>query len=339
MTVLYVVVAILLLSFLVLTHEAGHYTAARLTGIPVKEFAIGFGKRLISKKRNGIVYSLRLIPFGGFVSFADTDDEDTVANYYRQKVWKRMVMTLSGAFMNFLVAFVIMTIFCVAGGVQTIVAAIGAVTPDSPAAKAGLQVDDRFISVDNVAINDNVELIGQTIVKADGKPVTVVVSRGGKQVPLTIVPLNNKIGITLKEAPYPMGLGQAMGYSVDTMVNVVKELGKFLFGLFTQGKGTGDIASPIGIVDVMTQAAQQNGMQIFVTIAVFLSVNLGFFNLLPIPGLDGSKVVFLAIEGIRRKPVPPEKEGIITAIGFGFFILLFIFLAGRDIFRLFGWVT
>jgi regulator of sigma E protease len=346
MTVLYVVVAILLLSFLVLTHEAGHFWAAKLVRMPVKGFNIGFGPAIWKHKgKDNVVYALRAIPFGGYCAFAESDDEDAIANYYRQKVWKRMVMTLSGALMNFLVAFVIMTVFCVAGGVQTTVATIGAVTPGSPAAIAGLQVDDRFISVDSVAINDNVALIGQTILKAAGKPVAVVVSRGGKHVSMTVAPLYNQqenkylIGITLKEAPYPMGLGQAVGYSFDTMVNVVKELGQFLFGLFTQGKGAGDIASPIGIVDVMTQAAQHNGIQIFVTIAVFLSVNLGLFNLLPIPGLDGSKVVFLAIEGIRRKPVPQKAEGIITAIGIGFFILLFIVLAGRDIFRLFGWTT
>jgi ABC-type multidrug transport system fused ATPase/permease subunit len=107
MTILYVLIAILLISFLVIVHELGHYTAGRLTGLPVHEFGIGFGKRILSAKRNGIIYSLRLIPFGGFVSFAEGDDENAVKAFYRQAVWKRLVMTLSGPFMNFVVAFLI----------------------------------------------------------------------------------------------------------------------------------------------------------------------------------------------------------------------------------------
>jgi regulator of sigma E protease len=123
------------------------------------------------------------------------------------------------------------------------------------------------------------------------------------------------------------------------MVDAVKGLFKFLFGLFTQGTGAGDLGSPIGIVTQTVDAVQEYDARIFIDIALFLSVNLGLFNLLPIPGLDGAKVVFLAIEGIRRKPVPQKAEGLITAVGFGFFILLFIVLAGRDIFRIFGLVT
>jgi regulator of sigma E protease len=175
----------------------------------------------------------------------------------------------------------------------------------------------------------------------------VVIEREGRQIPLVLTAEYDKeqnaymIGITmaLSEQPVRYGIARAAVYSFQTMVAVVKELLEFLFGLVTQGKGAGDVASPIGIVTVMTQQAQQYGLQSFISIAIFLSVNLGLFNLLPLPALDGSKVIFLAIEGIRRKPVPPEKEGIITAVGFGLFILLFIFLAGRDIARLFGWVT
>ena len=121
-------------------------------------------------------------------------------------------------------------------------------------------------------------------------------------------------------------------------VRMVGELLNFLGGLVTQGKGGEQMGSPIGIVDSMVTTAMQEGWQSLVLIAGFLSVNLGLFNLLPLPALDGSKVIFLIIEWVRGKPIAPEKEGIVTAIGFGLFILLFIFLAGRDIARLFGWM-
>lgn len=344
MTVVYVIVSILVLSILVLAHEAGHFWAARLTHMPVKGFNIGFGPKLWSHTgKDGVLYAVRAIPFGGYCAFADTDDEDAVANYYRVPVWKRMVMTLSGPLMNFVLAFVLMVIFCVAGGYPKVVPIVGAITPGSPAEKAGLQLEDKIISVDNTAIGDDVSLISQTIVNANGQPVTVAVERNGQLVMLTMTPEYSDqekrylIGITPKTVPDPMPVGRAIGTSFDTCVTVVQELLQFLGGLF-HGQGANDIASPIGVVDVMTQAAQQNGMQVFVTIAVFISVNLGLFNLLPIPALDGFKVVTLAIEGIRRKPANPTIEGIITAIGFGALIVLFIFLAGRDIGHLFGWV-
>jgi regulator of sigma E protease len=343
MTALYIVVAILVLSFLVLVHEAGHFWAARLTGMPVKEFNIGFGKKLWSRKRNGVVYSLRLILFGGYVSFADSDEEDSVANYYRQPVWKRITMTLAGPLMNFLLAFVVMVVFCLAGGVQTPIPLIAEVTENSPAAQAGLQVGDKFISINNTAIGDDYQKLLSMIANSRGEDLNAVVQRNGELVSLRITPMLNEqeqryvIGVTPGSKPYPMPFGQSLSFSFDTMVDVVKALLQFLGGLF-KGQGTNDIASPIGIVDAMTQQAQQYGLQSFITIGIFISVNLGLFNLLPIPGLDGSKIIFLTIEGIRRKPVPPEKEGVITAIGFGFFILLFVFLAGRDVARLFGWV-
>jgi regulator of sigma E protease len=345
MTLLYIVIAVLLIGFLVLVHEVGHYTAARLTGVPVHEFAIGFGKRIISKKKNGILYSLRLIPFGGFVAFADAEDEAGVGNYYKQPVWKRLVTTVSGPLMNFVVAFVVIIAYGMLLGIPEVIPSVGALQPGLPAEKAGLLVGDRILRISGVDIGNDVSLISATINEAKGKPVDILVNRDGTQLSIVLTPEYSEadqrymIGITPGQAPRRMGFGEAVSFSAVTMVDMVKQLLQFLFGLVTQGKGAGDVASPIGIVSVMTQAAQQYGLKSFIDIAVFLSVNLGLFNLLPLPALDGSKVIFLLIEWVRGKPVPPEKEGVITAVGFGLFILLFIFLAGRDIARLFGWIT
>jgi regulator of sigma E protease len=347
MTVLYVIVAILILSFLVLVHEIGHYTAARLTGMPVHEFSIGFGTRLLSKKRKGTVYSLRLIPFGGYVSFADSDDEGAIANYYRQPVWKRMTMTLCGPLMNFVVAFLAGIIAVMVLGVVMTLPVVDTVAPGSAAEAAGLQSGDRFIIARGITIGDDVDLLREQIKSSQGNPFNVVVERDGKQLMLVMQAKYDSqqnayiIGINMKmsDVPVKLGFGKAVVYSFNWMVTVVKDLLGFLGGLITQGKGADQVASPIGIVDMASQAAQQYGWIVFLNIGMFISVNLGLFNLLPLPALDGSKIVFLAIEGIRRKPIKPEREGLITAIGFGFFILLFIFLAGRDIARLFGWVT
>jgi regulator of sigma E protease len=322
MTILYIVVAVLVLSLLVLAHEAGHFWAARLTHMPVKSFNIGFGKKLWSREKNGVLYAVRIIPFGGYCAFADNDDEGAITNYYRVPVWKRLVMTFSGSLMNFLLAFVVMVVFCMAGGLQAPVPSIAEVTQDSPAARAGLQVGDKFISINNTAIGDDYEKLLSIIANSGGKELYTIVERNGEFVSLMITPMLNEreqryvIGVTPNGKPYPMAFGQSLSYSFDTMVDVVKSLLQFLGGLF-RGQGTNDIASPIGIVDAMTQQAQQYGLQSFITIGIFISVNLGLFNLLPIPGLDGSKVIFLVIEGIRRKPIKPEREGLITAFSDG----------------------
>lgn len=345
MTVLYVVIAILLIGFLVLVHEVGHYTAARLTGVPVVEFAIGFGKRILTKKKNGIIYSLRIVPFGGFVAFADASDENGIGNYYKQPVWKRMLVTVSGPLMNFVVAFLILLVYSLSAGVPQSAPIVAQVTENSPAAAAGLMTDDRFVSINGVDIGDDVELMRKLINESQGKPFDAVIERSGAQKSVVIAPEYNEeqkrymVGITTGSVTVHYTFGQALSFSAQNMVLMVKELLSFLGGLVTRGEGAGDVASPIGIVSVMTETAQQYGLQSFISIAVFLSVNLGLFNLIPLPALDGSKVIFLLIEWVRRKPVPPEKEGIISAVGFGFFMLLFVFLAGRDIARLLGWIS
>jgi len=348
MTVLYYIVAILILSLLVLAHEAGHFWAAKLTGMPVKGFNIGFGPAIWKHKgKDGVAYAVRIIPFGGYCAFADTDEEDAVANYYRVPVWKRMTMTLSGPLMNFLLAFVVAIIFAMVVGLPAdskVTPVVGKVDAGSPAAASGLQVGDEFLTLSGVDINGDPDKVRSEIQAAKGTPIVAIVKRDGKQAQLILTAKFDAsqnaylIGISLKQVIIyqKFGLGGAIVNGFSMMVETVKQLLQFLFGLFTQGKGANDLGSPIGIVTTTVDTVKDYGPEFFFYIGIFISVNLGLFNLLPIPALDGSKVVFLTIEAIRRKPVPPEKEGIITAIGFGFFILLFIFLAGRDIGRLFG---
>lgn len=347
MTFLYIIIAVLLIGILVLVHEIGHYAAARLTGVPVVEFAIGFGGRILSRKseKTGIVYSLRMIPFGGFVAFADTDDENGIASYYSAAVWKRLIVTVSGPLMNFVLAFVLAVFYLMAIGVPTVLPNVGTVNPGSPAEAAGIQAGDRFIRVRGVDVNSDVDKIRAEINASKGSAFDAVIERDGKQFSVVITPVladdqNYIIGITIGQQGESVryGLLDSLKMSFNLMVSAVTMLLQFLFNLITQGKGGENFASPVGIVQVMTEQAKANGWQSFIDMAIMLSVNLGLFNLLPLPALDGSKVIFLLIEWVRGKPISPNKEGIVTAVGFGAFILLSIFLVGRDIAKLFGWM-
>lgn len=348
MTTVYAILAILLLGVLVLVHEAGHYLAAIWTGVPVHEFAVGFGKRLISTKRNGIIYALRLIPFGGFVSFADPEDEHGVEKYYATAPWKRLIVAVAGSLTNLLVAFVILVIYLLAGGIREskLIPIVDAVSANTPAAAAGLQANDHVLKINDVAINDDYQIMSKQIVDSNGAPLSFVVQRGEEQLTATVVPKYNEslqryqIGITVRTVEGPSvhySLPGAISESGGIMVNAVKQLLGSLLSIISHGEqGDNRLSSPIGIVSDVAAAAQKNGLEVFVSIAIFLSVNLGVFNMLPLPALDGSKVLFLLYEMIRGKPVAPEKENIVSLVGFGLFILLFIFLAGRDILRIFG---
>ncbi len=343
MTIVYVIVSILMIGLLVLVHEAGHFAAARLTHIPVHEFSIGFGKSVWQRKRDGVTYSLRMIPFGGYVAFADGEDEKGVAGYYSQPVWARFIVAIAGSLTNLLVAFVVLWVFCLAGGVKTVIPVVDTVTANMPAAEAGLLQGDRILQVGDTVIGDDVAKVSEAVNAADGQPVALVVERDGQQMTLTMTPQYNAeekrylVGITTQTAPYYMGVGEATVYTFQGMGNAAGQILVFLGNLVTKGEGADQLGSPVGIVSEMTKVAQEYGIANYITIAVFLSVNLGIFNLLPFPALDGSKVIFLIIEAIRRKPVPPEKEGLVQTIGFVLFIGLSIFLVGRDIARLFGW--
>ena len=195
-------------------------------------------------------------------------------------------------------------------------------------------------------MNDDLNKIRAEINASGGAPFDAVLERDGKEVAVVITPVlaaDQKtyiIGITIGQQGPPVRYGflDSLQMSFQIMVNAVKVLLQFLFNLVTQGKGGENFASPVGIVQVMTQQAQANGWQSFIDMAIMLSVNLGLFNLLPLPALDGSKVIFLVIEGIRRKPISPNKESIVSVIGLVMFAILSIFLVGRDLAKLFGWM-
>ncbi len=344
---MYVLIGILLLGILVAAHEFGHFIAARLCGIDVMEFAVGMGPRVFGwAGKRGTKFSLRCIPLGGFCAFYGEDDaegktKDDPRAYHKQKVWRRLITVASGPMMNFVLAFVVAVGFYAAVGLPAASNTIAEVSADRPAAVAGLLPGDAIIGVNGVAMGDDIAAI-QNALNVQGNPVDVTVRRGSEEITLTMTPAWDEeyqrymIGITFgtEQVRLPIGLSVAAGW--DYCVRAGSAVFEALGGLFTSEEIRDSVSGPVGAVAVVADAVKSDGFEAFISLLVMISVNLGIMNLLPIPGLDGSRIVFHAVEAVRGKPVKPEKEAMVHLIGMVFLLGLMIFFTFKDVIRIFG---
>ena len=347
MTILYVLLAILLLGILIMVHEFGHFAVARLCGIAVKEFSLGFGPVIWQhkSKKSDTTFSIRPIPMGGYCMFyGDTDDDpngstkDDPRNYNKAPVWKRMLSVLAGPGMNFVLAFVVaIALMGVYGAVAT-TPVVQEVEAGMPAAEAGLQAGDIFVRVNQTEVeNGTVQDVSNAIgADASSAPVEITVLRDGQEQTFTVTPQYDseleryRVGVTIAQGyekmPASSILPSAWSLCKQASVAIVESLGK----LFTTGEG------PVGVVSLVAQQTQQGGLEIYLYLLVILSINLGLMNLIPIPGLDGSRLIFMLIEAIRRKLVNQKIEAGVHLCGYVLLFGIMIFFTFKDVLRLFG---
>lgn len=353
MTILYVLLAILLLGILIMVHEFSHFAVARLCGIAVKEFSLGFGPVIWQhkSKKSDTTFSIRPIPMGGYCMFyGDTDDDpngstkDDPRNYNKAPVWKRMLSVLAGPGMNFVLAFVVsIALMGVYGAVAT-TPVVQEVEAGMPAAEAGLQAGDIFVRVNQTEVeNGTVQDVSNAIgADASSAPVEITVLRDGQEQTFTVTPQYDseleryRVGVTIAQGyekmPASSILPSAWSLCKQASVAIVESLGK----LFTTGEGLNDAAGPVGVVSLVAQQTQQGGLEIYLYLLVIISINLGLMNLIPIPGLDGSRLIFMLIEAIRRKPVNQKIEAGVHLCGYVLLFGLMIFFTFKDVLRLFG---
>jgi len=352
MTILYVLLALLLLGVLITVHEFGHFAASRLCGIPVKEFAIGFGPKLIQwkSKKHDTLFSIRPIPMGGFCMFyGDTDDDpdgkmkDDPRNYNNAPVWKRMISVFAGPGMNFVLAFIVAVVLMAAYGATIATPLIASVEEGAPAAAAGLQAGDVFVSVrgqdmTNRTVTDVSAAIGDM---SQGTEVDLTVLRNGEELAFTIVPEYNEqeqrylIGIMIQQGYGRLPAGDVIPAAWDMCLQASTAILDSLGKLVTTGEGLEHTSGPVGVVQMVAEQTRQGGLEIYMYLLVIISINLGLMNLIPIPGLDGSRLVFMAIEAVRRKPVEQKVEAIIHLAGYVLLIGVMIFFTFKDVLRIF----
>ena len=335
------VATVFVFGLLVFFHELGHFVTAKLVGMRVDEFAIGFGPKLFSYKSGETTYSLRIIPLGGFNKIAgmDPDEEEDEHSFNAKHVWARMLVIIAGSAMNFILPIILFMIVFLSAGIDTPSnePVIGTVMPGKPAMTAGLMTGDRITAVNGIQIGAWRDFV-TAIQSNTGKELTVTFNRNETIHSVQLAPeYDDKakrgiIGVMPQINNYQPGFLESSGMAIKQTFVVVASMVVAIIQMIA-GQAPAEVAGPIGVAQMAGEVAQM-GFIPLLQFAAFLSINLGLINLLPVPVLDGGHVVTLAVEGLRGKPISREKMQFIQMIGFMLLILLMIVATFKDVARL-----
>ncbi|HOL39721.1 MAG TPA: RIP metalloprotease RseP [Dictyoglomaceae bacterium] len=335
---------LILFALLTIPHEFGHFIFAKMFGVKVYEYAIGFGPKIFGYKGKETSFALRLIPIGGFVKMAGVDDLNTEdlniepeekipedRKFYNKPAWQRFFILFAGSLMNFVIAILLfVSIFLI--GIPEPVPIVDKVLSDKPASVAGFLPGDKILYINGVKIektSDAVEIITNSIKSPqDKKTITVIVQRGEEEVTLQVTPewsedrKGGVIGVSFKTIPKKYSLIDSIRNGISEFFNTLLLIFLLIKALFSGAQGV-VVSGPVGIAK-MTGEVASLGMVYFLNFAALFSAQLGIFNLLPIPALDGGRILFIIIEKIRGKRIETRKEETVHWIGL--LVLLFFML-------------
>lgn len=361
-----VILFIIILAVLIFVHELGHFLVAKRFGVRVDEFGFGFPPRIWGKKVGETIYSINWIPFGGFVKiFGETPDGESISgpdssrSFVNVARWKQAVILASGVLFNILLAWLLFSIAYLSG-MTTIVSDVNAryvedkhvivldVLPGSPAEKAGLVSGDGLLAYSFGGATTTIGAVEevQAVVKgSEGAPVTFAVRRNGEEKYVSAIPERSDadspyvVGISMDLAgkvslPVHLAIWEGGALTVNVFKNIAINLYVLIHDAILGQADLSQVSGPIGIARLVGDAGKLGIIYLF-SFTAFISLNLAVLNLLPFPALDGGRIVFVAIEAIRRKAIAPSIANGINAVGFGVLILFMIFITYRDIIKLF----
>ena len=336
-----VFVFLALLSALVVFHEFGHFVFAKMAGVTVTDFAVGFGPSIVAVRRGDTTYRLNLLPLGGYCKMVgeDTADDGSAdpGNFQRKSIGARLAIIAAGPLFNLVLAVIIFASLAAISGIATgATNVVDSVKTDSPAARAGLQPGDVISVLDGAPVRSGDEMVSY-IHAHPGKTMTVEVLRAGKPVQLVIraEPVDvdgqkmGQFGFVPKPAMEHKGALDDIGFGFS-MVGKVVALNLAGVGEAIRNHDSSVIHGPVGIGRIVA-AAEDLGVLVVLSLAAQLSTMLGVINLFPFPALDGGRLVFILVELIRGKPVDPEKEGLVHLTGFALLMMLIVFVTYHDI--------
>ncbi|MCS6986544.1 MAG: RIP metalloprotease RseP [Sphingomonadaceae bacterium] len=349
---------LVVLGVLVFVHELGHYAAARLLGIRVETFSVGFGRELVGfTDRHGTRWKVGWIPLGGYAKFvgdldaASRPDPATFALPEAEKralfafrpVWQRALVVAAGPAVNFLFAILLFAGFFMTWGHQYTPPVVGEVVPGSPAAAAGLAPGDRLVAVGGRPV-DRFEDVVRLVAVSAGRPLELEVERAGRRLVLEALPaaeteidrfgnrhVKGRLGI--RSGPPVVerrGPVEAVVHAVDETVEITRLMGEVLVQVVTGRRPLDELGGPLRIAKASGESAAM-GLAAFVTFVALISINLGFANLLPVPMLDGGHLLLYAVEAIRRRPLEPRLQEIAFMMGFVFLVSLMFLLTVNDL--------
>jgi len=339
---------------MVMIHELGHYMVAKWIGVKVIEFSFGFGPKIVGYRGKETLYALRIIPLGGFVKLHGMDPEvdengraviapiEDAWSFTNKPVWQRMAVIAAGPFMNFVLAFILfVSVFAYLGipspGNTNL---IGSLVKGKPAAASGIQAGDKILAVNQEPTPDWNRLTEVIHAKPDQALSLTIERAGGKQPQIVAVKTEKDpqtgygmIGIAPEVKYLHVSILQSTRFGLDRTLDFTKFIVLTLTQMLT-GKIPAEVGGPVMIAQVIGEGAKE-GLSNLLELTGVLSIQLGLINMFPIPALDGSRLVFLLIEGLRGKPLNPEKENLIHLVGFVLLMVLMIAVTYKDVLRLF----
>ena len=349
-TFLYVILALLVFGLLVMIHELGHFLMARAFGVGIEEFSIGMGPKLFCKrgKKHDTVYSLRALPIGGYVSMVGEDEEsDRPDAFHKKKVWQRTLIVIAGPLMNLILGFLLMlvvvltTIHPATGRISLASTTIASFQEGATSPSYGLQQNDVVTHVNGTRVHTGDELVYE-IMNQGYQPIDLTVRRGGEKIVLqdVIFPGQSVEGIAFGNYDFlvyaeQVSFGTVVKHTFFRSVSMVKMIFDQLGDLLTGRFGLNAVSGPIGVTEELGNAAAK-GANVFLRLVVLITINLGVFNLLPIPALDGGRLLFLLVELVWRRPIDKNVEGYIHFAGIMILFGLMILISCKDIAGLFA---
>ena len=337
-----ILVAILLFGLVVFIHELGHFMWAKLMKVKVNEFSLGFGPAILKFTKGETLYAVRLLPLGGYCAMEGEDEESTSDRAFHKKpVWKRFIIIVAGAVHNLILGLILVGCLLATQGVYG-TTTVADFNEEATSSASGLQAGDEIVKINGRSIYCSTD-ISYMLLNNEGNTVDMVVKRGGEKVNLDAVSFPSQtiegksyIDLDFRVVGQKVTIRKPLSFLKEAVlesVSIGRMVWMSLFDMITGRYGLNEMMGPVGVIDTVGQAVSM-GMDQVLYIMALITINLGIVNLLPLPALDGGRLVFLIVEGIRRKPIPQKYEGWIHAIGLAMLLLLILVITGSDIWRL-----
>lgn len=329
------ILAIILFCVMIFPHELGHYIAAKRLGVKVNEFAFGMGPVIWKKQKGETLHSIRLFPIGGFCSMEGEDeDSDEPRAFNNKKPWQKIIILAAGSFMNVLCAILIMSI--VVGVLGFTTTTIDTVSEGSPAETAGIMAGDEITAIDGQPIEAWTD-VSAAIASAEGGQIIMTVQRDGRTLEAAVTTEQTQdgaylIGITSRVSHNHF---RAVAEGAKSTWNITVSMFQTLSQLFTGQLGADSLSGPVGMVQMVSQTTQY-GWWYYGFLTALICINLAIINMLPLPALDGGRIIFVIISMITGRPVSQKVEGTVHFVGIMLLFGLMAYVTFNDITRIFG---